>query len=284
MATSQWWTELDICPIYDKVIRRGDKGRDVVEIQDGLKRIGYNILIDGDFGPTTERRVIDFQRKHGLIADGLVGPKTYCVLFRTKKNPKFLSQSDIAWAANELDVDVSSMMALNEVESRGSGFFNDKQPAILFERHVMRRELIDLKIDPKPYIANSPNIVNTATGGYKGGIAEYSRLQEAVKINQVAALRSCSWGAFQIMGFHAERLGYKDIHAFVAKMHESERNHLDAFVRFIKADKALHKSLKAKDWKDVAFRYNGKNYAKNSYDTKLKNAEVRYRSLNDLIV
>ncbi|WP_328515044.1 N-acetylmuramidase domain-containing protein [Ralstonia pseudosolanacearum] len=33
------------------------------------------------------------------------------------------------------------MRAVNEVESRGSGFLPDGRPVILFERHVMYRQL-----------------------------------------------------------------------------------------------------------------------------------------------
>lgn len=63
------------------VLRRGSKGQAVKNLQQRLKT-GYpayakNIGVDGDFGPTTERIVKEFQRRSGLKADGIVGPATY---------------------------------------------------------------------------------------------------------------------------------------------------------------------------------------------------------------
>lgn len=39
-----------------------------------------NMIVDGDFGPNTERKVKQFQAGHGLAADGLVGQKTWHAL------------------------------------------------------------------------------------------------------------------------------------------------------------------------------------------------------------
>lgn len=36
-----------------------------------------NIAVDGNFGPNTRNATIDFQTKHGLKADGIVGPLTW---------------------------------------------------------------------------------------------------------------------------------------------------------------------------------------------------------------
>jgi len=59
---------------------QGDRGLDVKILQDSLKRLGYNCIIDGDFGPKTTVAVIKFQKDHGLSIDGIVGPKTRKVL------------------------------------------------------------------------------------------------------------------------------------------------------------------------------------------------------------
>lgn len=60
-----------------RVLRMGDIGSDVMEIQATLKKLGYEIgPIDGVFGPQTLRAVTDFQVKHELTPDGIIGEQT----------------------------------------------------------------------------------------------------------------------------------------------------------------------------------------------------------------
>ena len=54
------------------ILKKGSKSEDVKKLQQCL-----GLLVDGDFGNTTERLVKDFQKKHNLVQDGIVGPKTW---------------------------------------------------------------------------------------------------------------------------------------------------------------------------------------------------------------
>ena len=58
------------------MLKIGDKGTGVLELQTKLKTIGYMVIADGDFGPNTEYQVKLFQSHNHLKADGIVGPKT----------------------------------------------------------------------------------------------------------------------------------------------------------------------------------------------------------------
>lgn len=61
-----------------KVLQKGDVSEEVKQWQLFLQSAGYKIsVVDGAFGPTTERETIKFQVKNGLKADGIVGPKTW---------------------------------------------------------------------------------------------------------------------------------------------------------------------------------------------------------------
>lgn len=51
---------------------RGVRCNQVFGVQDSLKLFGYNIAVDGIFGPETERAVIQFQRNCGLTEDGIM--------------------------------------------------------------------------------------------------------------------------------------------------------------------------------------------------------------------
>lgn len=52
----------------------GDVGERVRLYQEKLKRAGYEIEVDGSFGPAMRTIVQQFQRDNGLVVDGLLGP------------------------------------------------------------------------------------------------------------------------------------------------------------------------------------------------------------------
>ena len=58
------------------VARRGDVSSYVADLQDMLFRKGYNMVTDGNFGPTTEAAVKDFQSKVGLPVTGMIDTDT----------------------------------------------------------------------------------------------------------------------------------------------------------------------------------------------------------------
>jgi len=58
------------------MLKRGTKSVEVQELQEKLVTLGYNVIVNGDFGFLTEIVVRDFQRHSGLIEDGIVGPNT----------------------------------------------------------------------------------------------------------------------------------------------------------------------------------------------------------------
>ena len=63
-------------------LQTGSRGGQVATLQTLLKRAGYGVSIDGDFGPATHRAVRRFQAEHRLAADGVVGAQTASALNR----------------------------------------------------------------------------------------------------------------------------------------------------------------------------------------------------------
>lgn len=55
----------------------GDRGDQIVAIQNALVRNGSDIAVDGDYGTGTKEAVKAFQERHGLDVDGIVGAQTY---------------------------------------------------------------------------------------------------------------------------------------------------------------------------------------------------------------
>lgn len=180
-----------------------------------------------------------------------------------------LDDEAIENAARKIGCQVAAVRAVIDVESRG-GFLADKRPKILFERHYFSR------LTGRQYDASHPAISNPNWGGYKGGTAEYDRLGEAISLDRDAALRSASWGAFQIMGDNYRVCGFQSAEDFVAAMVAGEPAQLDAFVAFVKKNH-LDDELIRTDWAGFARGYNGPAYRANKYDEKLA-AAYRFHS------
>ncbi|MYM70528.1 DUF3380 domain-containing protein [Pseudoduganella sp. FT55W] len=253
----------------------GDHGAEVENLQKRLTSSGHPVPVTGYFDHGTEAAVMAVQKAKGLVVDGIAGPKTFIAL-RGVTLPHHLTDADLVNAAELLGVQVAAVRAVNEVESVGQGMLPDGRPKILFERHVFWKRLEAHGIDPAPIAAHKPALVSQERGGYQGGAAEYMRLAGAMLICEAAAYEACSWGAFQIMGYHWKDLGYESLAEFVAAMEESEAEQLGAFVRFIAQDAALLAALKARKWSTFAKLYNGPDYARNLYDAKLAQAYTKY--------
>ena len=69
-------------PVPDKPLRRGSRGVTVRWLQRELVNHGYDILVDGDFGPKTAAAVRDFQLQNDLVVDEIVGKKTVAALLK----------------------------------------------------------------------------------------------------------------------------------------------------------------------------------------------------------
>ena len=66
--------------MYAHVLRVGSSGHAVAAVQWKLAAAGFDVTVDGDFGPATESVVRAFQSANGLEVDGLVGPVTWRAL------------------------------------------------------------------------------------------------------------------------------------------------------------------------------------------------------------
>ena len=70
-----------------QTLRVGDKGQDVLAMQNALIELGYQITADGAFGKNTRAAVIAFQKDHSLKADGLAGNQTLTLLYSLAGTP-----------------------------------------------------------------------------------------------------------------------------------------------------------------------------------------------------
>ena len=199
-----------------------------------------------------------------------------------------LSARDFADAAAALGCDVAAVRAVVEVES-GGGWFADVRasileldgpggfldgpnlPKILFEAHHFSR-LTGGRFDAAHPRISAPGWDRSL---YIGGEREYERLHQALQLDAEAALKSASWGMFQIMGFNHALCGYPKVERFVDAMKRSAAEHLAAFVVFV-IRCGLADELRRADWAGFARGYNGPGYRQNRYDEKLAAAYARH--------
>lgn len=184
-----------------------------------------------------------------------------------------MDNDTIKKVAKANNLEPAAIKAVVIVESGGSGFINGTtKPKILFEGHIFWNQLIKVGIDPNKIIKGNENIIYSKWTKIYYSEDQYLRLEKAKKINIDAALKSTSWGLFQIMGFNHASCGYNNVTDYVNDMYIDEQHQLQAFINFIKNDSSgnKYKALQNKDWATFAKLYNGSSYALNQYDIKLK--------------
>lgn len=90
---------------HSAVVRKGDRGEAVGEVQASLASFGYKdargnpLKADSEFGPGTDFAVKAFQQDHGLRADGLVGKATLASMAEAVAAQKVPSMMDVGHPA-----------------------------------------------------------------------------------------------------------------------------------------------------------------------------------------
>lgn len=189
-----------------------------------------------------------------------------------------LRDADLPRVGAMLGVGEDEIHAVLEVEARGCGFDRQGRPTMLFEPHLLFRELGGK--DAKRAHAVQVGVAYERWGQKPYPADSYPRLLLAMQIDETAALRSASWGLGQLLGSNHVAAGYGSPQAMVAAFCDSEAAQLEGMAAFIKAG-GLAKHLQAHAWVSFARLYNGPGYEKNQYDVRLARAYARWRGIKD---
>lgn len=111
------------------------------------------------------------------------------------------------------------------LEGRACGFFGDRRPQIVFERHLFSART------GGAFDGVAPAVSNPRPGGYRRGSGEYGRLGMAMSLDRRAALESTVWGIGRVPGEAAAAAGYADVEAMVQAHMQSEDAQLAAFAQ-----------------------------------------------------
>jgi hypothetical protein len=192
--------------------------------------------------------------------------------------------------AAEIGVNGSALAAVLKVESSGRGFGNDGRTIIRFENHIFRSqwgsahaETFDkhFKFEAKEkWKGHQWRKDETAAWEtcHKSQAVEWEVMTFARTLDEVAALKSASYGAGQIMGYHFKTIGYADVQSMVKKLDEGIKPQLDAIVAFIKSNELCLNGLKTNDYVMFAKGYNGAGKAVD-YGGKIQGGIAAYKKV-----
>ncbi|RZA10497.1 MAG: hypothetical protein EOP02_34285, partial [Proteobacteria bacterium] len=112
-------------PATSGVLRHGENGESIRQLQDTLNNFGYRdregraLREDGHFGDRTREALTAYQQAHGLKADGIAGPQTLDALRRSGEAPLL---SDTRHPDNAM-----YQQAIRGLESQPAGTFKSHQ-------------------------------------------------------------------------------------------------------------------------------------------------------------
>ena len=103
----------------DRMLGRGSKGSEVIELQKKLVQLGYGVgAVDGRFGAKTEAALRSFQKDHGLRVDGLAGSQTIKELKRLTGQSTNASGTVIGYKSS----DTNLLAHIVNAEARGEPY------------------------------------------------------------------------------------------------------------------------------------------------------------------
>ncbi|RUM97503.1 N-acetylmuramidase family protein [Pseudaminobacter arsenicus] len=186
---------------------------------------------------------------------------------------------EIASAAKALGVEPAALLAIAEVESGGKAFAlvsGRREPLIRFEGHYFDRRLSAQKRQQ----ARVQGLASPTAGAVANPATQAARwrlLGRAAAIDHQAAHESASWGIAQVMGAHWRWLGYQDVDALVAEARSGVAGQIRLMMRYIEKS-GLTAAINRRDWEGFARGYNGPDYKRGGYDTKIAAAYEKYRA------
>lgn len=160
-------------------------------------------------------------------------------------------------------IDPLVLEAILAIESGGSGL-REGRVVIRFEPHIFRQQLGDDATFATLFRYGSPAWTGRefyADGRWQsmetgGQPMQWRAYELAASVRPEAAARSMSMGAAQIMGFNHARVGYPSARAMLHAF-RSEPVQVIALINFLLSDSALWRAVQARNWREVARRYNG---------------------------
>lgn len=191
-----------------------------------------------------------------------------------------LTLGNFKWIAKQIhpDLEPEMIIAFSKVECKREPFDKDGFPAILYERHVFYRNVVDHhgRAQAKKWAADFPNICYR-TGYGKGGYGSYAgqrkKFSAAFALCPNCSMEACSWGPFQELGENWESCGFENVGQMIDTMKDGLYGASLVFIRSIKF-RGLVTPLLNRRYAVIAEKYNGKGYRTFKYDQQIEAAYI----------
>jgi hypothetical protein len=188
--------------------------------------------------------------------------------------------SEITAVAHSHNFDAAALLAVADVESGGIAYaeiFDRREPLIRFEGHYF-----DARLSPDDREkARLQGLAHPRAGRIANPQTQSGRwrlLDKAAAIDRRAAYESTSWGLGQVMGAHWKMLGYESVDEFVHTARSGAAGQARLMTGYI-VKTGLERALREHNWRAFARGYNGPDYARNRYHTRMASAWRRYDAL-----
>ena len=226
-------------------MRLGSSGTLVRSFQEFLIERGYlQDAADGMFGVMTEAAVRLFQAHAELVVDGWAGARTQEEAKLRGWIPSDAISALVREVAAELDLDPDILEAFRLTESGSGG-----PGALRFEPHVFLRAVPEADIPYTPSDRGAWSLVRSETG--------LEAFQRAFAIDRAEAVKSTSWGLYQVLGGHLLKIWPDPEEAVLRFQADSERVSHSLLVSWMRPNPRALRAAREMDWEELALRYNG---------------------------
>lgn len=186
----------------------------------------------------------------------------------------------VSLAARLLHVPPEPLQAVANVES-GRRYYNESGNVVIrFEAHIFwrlwgiqRPDVYRSRFRGQDTWQGPDDEYMTDDEGWRhiheSQFTEHDALELARELDDEAAYKSCSMGAFQIMGFNASRIGYEDGAQMYRSFQAAPLNQVLAFCLYLEVHGLIEK-LRQEDYLGFATIYNGSGQAHHYADLMRK--------------
>lgn len=279
--------------VYEVPTQRGDRGVDVQAVQQSLA-YKYPISIDGDFGPTTERLLKEFQVSAGLTPTGVVDsvtakalakyPAKYIanlgdlimldpMIYMGPSNPSsskaralieiYRRYGHILKQADRFDLRFLMSIMVLECGPEPTSLVNGQhRPIIRFENHLWWDYWG--KYNPTQFSKRWAYSTSKRWEGHTfdgkpfhgSQPLEWASYEAAASVDLDAATKSISIGLGQLLGSHYKRLYFASPADMLAVLHSPGAQVL-SMLDYLTSDYKLIKAVLDRDLRTFTSLYNG---------------------------